>query len=340
MLGLAFGLAAVSIVAAGIGAVSIPPGELVEILGQRLGLADPAAIDPGRAAILFAVRLPRVVLGTLVGAAIGLCGVLLQGLFRNPLADPGLLGISGGAALAAATATVFGDSLGSAFGISLGGASQPAVAFLGALATTWIVRRVALAGGRTDVSTLLLAGVALASLAGAGTGLLSHLATESQLRSITAWSLGSLGGATWQTAAWVAVPVILLLASAPRLYRPLDALLLGEREAGHLGIEVESLKARIVILASLAAGAAVASSGIIGFVGLVVPHLLRQVIGPGHRFLLPASALGGAILLLCADLVARTAVAPAELPIGVLTSAIGAPFFLFLLVRNKRRHAE
>ncbi len=333
--GLVMALALVSIAAAGIGAVAISPGMIFAILGKRLGFVDAAVVDPTLEAILLAIRLPRVALGLLVGAALGSCGVLLQGLFRNPLADPTLLGISSGAAFAAAVGMVLGGSLEPLTNL-LGNALIPILSFAGALIAMVIVQRIASSGKRTEVATLLLAGIAFTALAEAGTGLLSHLATEAQLRSIVSWRLGSLGGATWTTTAWVAAPMGLLFLSLRRLSRPLDALLLGEREAAHLGVSVEGLKRWIVVLAALAVGAAVAASGVIGFVGLVVPHLIRMAIGPGHRYLLPASALGGALLLLGADLVARTATAPAELPIGVVTSAVGAPFFVFLLLRYKK----
>lgn len=337
--GLGVALVLVSIAAAGIGAVWVSPAEVATVIGGRLGLVDASAVDPGVDAILTVIRFPRVVLGILVGAAISLCGVLLQGLFRNPLADPGLLGISSGAALAAAAVTVLGPALGPVVG-TLGNVALPVMAFAGALAATALVKRIATTRGRTEVTTLLLGGVALTSMAEAGTGLFTFLSTENQLRSLTNWRMGSLGGATWMASAWIALPIAVLFAASRSFGRSLDALLLGEREAAHLGVDVESLKRKVVFLVAIAVGAAVAASGVIGFVGLVVPNLMRLAIGPGHRHLLPASALGGAVLVLGADLVARTAIAPAELPIGVVTAAIGAPFFIFLLIRHKRRISE
>jgi iron complex transport system permease protein len=214
-------------------------------------------------------------------------------------------------------------------------AALPLAAFAGGLAATWLVYRLATRDGRTAVATLLLAGVALGAVAGAGTGLLLFLADDAQLRSVTFWSLGSLGGATWTALAGVAPLLLLALLVALALARPLNALLLGEAEAFHLGVRVERAKRMAVGVAALGVGAAVAVSGVIGFVGLVVPHLGRLALGPDHRRLLPASALLGAALLLLADLAARTVAAPAELPIGILTALVGAPFFLWLLLRER-----
>jgi len=329
-------LVVTSLAAAGVGAVTVSPGEILAAVGHRLGWVE--AVDPTVDAIVMVIRLPRVLLGILVGSAIACCGVLLQGLFRNPLADSGLLGISSGASVAVAAAVVAGASLDGVGGL-LGAATLPITAFVGALITIWLVGRIASSGGRTDITTLLLAGIAITAVAEAGVSLASFLSTENQLRTISTWRMGSLGGATWLGSVWVAIPVALLFLSARRLGRSLDALLLGEREAAHLGIEVEPLKRKIVILVALAVGASVAATGIIGFVGLVVPNLMRLAIGPGHRYLLPASALGGGVLVLGADLLARTVIAPAELPIGIVTAAIGSPFFIYLLLRHKKRIA-
>lgn len=326
-------LALAALLSASIGAVPIAPKEILRFLLSGLGLVSADSVDATASAVFWTIRLPRVVLGVFVGGALASCGALLQGLFRNPLADPALLGISGGAMLAAALFIVFGGSLASV----VGPAALPAVAFAGALGATTLVRRLGQRGGSTDVTVLLLAGMAVAAIAGAGTGLLSFLATDTQLRALTLWSLGSLGGATWTQVVWVGVPVTFVLFAAVRVSRELDALVLGEREAHHLGVEVERLKGRLVFLTALGVGVSVAATGTIGFVGLVIPHLLRLVIGPGHRALLPAAALGGATLLLLADLVARTVAAPAELPIGALTAMIGGPFFLYLLLRRRGR---
>lgn len=290
------------------------------------------AVTPALRTIFWEIRLPRALLGLCTGAGLAVCGALLQGLFRNPLADAGLLGISGGASLAAASTLVFGASLGE----HLGGAALSVAAFGGAAGSTLVVRWLATRDGRTETITLLLAGMAIASAAGAGTGLLTFLSTDTQLRALSLWSLGSLGTATWAKVLWVAGPVTLIFLYAWKHAARLDLLLLGEREAHHLGMDVERWKRRLILLAALGVGACVAASGTIGFVGLVVPHLIRLLLGPSHRILLPAAALGGASLLLSADLFARTVAAPAELPIGAVTAVVGVPFFLYLLRKGAR----
>ena len=259
----------------------------------------------------------------------------MQGLFRNPLADPGLVGTSSGAALAAVTVIVLGGPVTAMLPDWARPFALPAAAFAGALASTALLYAIATRDGRTSIGTMLLAGIALAALAAAGVGLLVFVSTDLQLRELTFWSLGSLAGATWEKVA-VASPFILAaLLAFVWLSRDLDAILLGETEAGYLGVSIETLKRVAVLAVAGAVGAAVAVSGAIGFVGIVVPHLLRLVIGPTHRALIPASALLGAILLLAADMASRTIVAPAELPIGILTALFGAPFFLWLLLSRR-----
>jgi len=255
-------------------------------------------------------------------------------LFRNPLADPGLVGVSGGAGLAAAAAIVLGDRL----PIGWIGVSSfsvlPAASFLGALASTSTLYGLATRDGRTSIATMLLAGVAIAALAGSFTGILAYASDDRQLRDLTFWSMGSLGGATWIKVELLAPIAALMLAATPFLSRGLNALALGEAEAFHLGVRVQRLKIAIVFLVAGAVGASVAAAGVISFVGIVAPHTLRIVVGPDHRALLPLSAAAGAILLASADVFARTLVAPSEMPIGILTAAIGAPFFLWLLLHK------
>ncbi|MGP9822738.1 FecCD family ABC transporter permease [Salinarimonas sp. NSM] len=324
---------ALSILALGAGAVAIAPARVVAILGDAAtGAGDLARRD---ALVVTGIRLPRLLMGLLVGAALAVAGALMQGLFRNPLADPGLVGVSAGAGLAAGVTIVLGERLVPA---SLGidpFALLPIGAFLGGLASTLVLYAIATRNGRTSIATMLLAGIALGALAGAASGFLAYLSDDRQLRDLTFWSLGSLGGATWAKLVVIAPILLATLAATPILARALNALVLGEAEAYHLGIAVERAKAAIVVLVAAAVGASVAAAGVIGFVGIVVPHLLRLVVGPDHRVLLPASALLGAGLLVGADLVARTVVAPAELPIGIVTAAIGAPFFLWLLLRRR-----
>ncbi|MBL29156.1 MAG: heme ABC transporter permease [Rhodospirillaceae bacterium] len=324
-------LAVVFVLSVGYGAVPIAPGQVLAILADKVGLSLPWTYDPAQALVLTGIRLPRAIGAVLVGTALAISGGALQGLFRNPLADPALIGVSTGAALAAATVIVFGGaflSLTAGFGL-------PVAAFAGGVATTFVVYQIATRAGETDVSTMLLAGVALNAITAAGIGYFVFMSDEQQLRDLNYWLLGSLGGITWVQLA-TSLPFILLPAIAlPLLARPLNAFLLGETEAGHLGFDVERTKRVIVVLVALAVGAAVAISGVIGFVGLVVPHLVRLMAGPDHRTVLPASALLGASLMLIADLLARSLVLPAELPIGILTSCVGGPFFLWLLMRRR-----
>ena len=315
-------LLAVCLAAACAGAMSIGPAELLALL---TGTADPA-----HEAVLFAIRLPRVALGAIHGALLACSGAMMQGLFRNPLADPGLLGTSGGAMLAAAAFTV----LVAPAVPDAGWWALPLAAFVGALLVTFSVLRIGGAAGRADPAVLLLAGVALNALAFAGTGLLLSIANDSQLRSITFWSLGSLGGSNWSSVFLLLPPVAILAFAARHLGPRLDALLLGAREARHLGVRVERVQLQLVLVTALAVGGSVAVAGQIGFVGLVVPNLMRLVVGPSHRWLLPLSAAAGAALVVAADALARVVVAPAEMPIGVITSLIGVPYFLHQLHRR------
>jgi len=285
-------------------------------------------------AVILAVRLPRTLLGLLVGAGLAVAGAAMPGLFRKPLADPGLIGVSSGAALAAVAVIVLGSQGLAVLTQACGPFSLPLAAFAGGLATTLLIYRLASRDGHTSVTTLLLAGIAVNALCGAGTGLLTYLADDQQLRTLTFWLMGSLGGATWAEVGSTALLIAAPLLALPFLAPTLNALLLGEAEAGHLGVAAQSVQRLIVALAALAVGAAVAVSGVIGFVGLVVPHLLRLMLGPDHRLLLPGAALLGGSLLLLADLLARTVVAPAELPIGILTALLGGPFFLALLLHR------
>ncbi len=317
-----------------LGPVSLPLLDTVQALWQLSGLPT-ANHDIAQAELIVGqIRLPRALLGLCVGAVLALSGVAMQGLFRNPLADPGLIGVSSGAALGAAVAIVGGAAFGglpawlAPYLLSL-------CAFAGGLGVTALVYRLGRRNGQTSVATMLLAGIALTALAGAAIGLFTYLADDATLRTLTFWNLGSLNGASYARL-W---PLLLVTAGValwlPRRARALNALLLGESEARHLGFAVERLKRELVFCTALGVGAAVAAAGMIGFIGLVVPHLMRLLVGPDHRLLLPASALTGASLLLLADLLARLLLAPAELPIGIVTALIGAPFFIYLLLRGR-----
>lgn len=333
---LALLLVIVILLAVGIGAVTIYPDQVVSILLKQIGIETAIPFEARQESVLMVIRLPRVVMGLLIGTSLAISGASIQGLFRNPLADPGLIGISSGAALAAALMIVLGTTVLSGVTALLGNLALPTAAFVGGVIATLIIYRLATLGGRTSVPTMLLAGIAINALCGAAIGLLTFIATDDQLRDITFWSLGSLGRASWGVIASLLPFTLLTLLPLPFLARSLNAMLLGEAEAGHLGVSVERVKVAVILLVALSVGAGVAAAGVIGFVGLVVPHLIRLTLGPDHRLLLPASALLGASILVGADLLARTVAVPAEVPIGIVTALVGGPFFLWLLMRDRR----
>ncbi len=318
------------LIAIGYGAVAVPPLKSLAILAAQLGVDLPWAFTAREELVVTAIRLPRACLAVLAGAALAVSGATLQGLFRNPLADPALIGVSNGAAVAAVAVIVLGGSAAIPLADLL-----PVAAFGGGLAAVYIVYCLARRQGYTDVPTLLLGGVAISAISGAGIGFFVFISTEQQLRDLSFWMLGSLASVTWDRLTPAAFLICVGIVPLPLLARFLDAILLGEAEAQHLGFDVERTKKLIVLLTAMATGASVAVTGVIGFVGLVVPHLVRLVAGPGHRTVLPTSILLGASLMLLADVVARTVALPAEMPIGVLTSCIGGPFFLWLLVRRR-----
>lgn len=317
-----------------LGAVAIHPLDTLKALGSLLGLAE---VAPDTRLIIEHIRLPRSLMGLMVGATLALTGAVMQGLFRNPLADPGLIGVSSGAALGAALMIVLGGWLLS--GLPSGWMPYATVggAFGGGVLTTLLVYRLGQTAQGTSVASMLLAGIAIAAISGAFIGLLSYIADDTMLRTLTFWNMGSLGGANLEKVGVLALCCALVWWRLPRQAKALNALLLGESEARHLGIDVERVKRELVVLTALGVGACVAAAGLIGFVGLVVPHLVRLVLGADHRRVIPASMLLGGGLLLLADVVARLVVAPAELPIGILTALLGAPFFLLLLLRAQRR---
>ena len=323
-------LVVLSVVSIGVGAVEIAPRQVVAIIGNHAGLNIDVAYTEQQDAVVWSIRFPRVLLGILVGASLAASGAALQGLFRNPLADPGLIGVSSGAALGAVIALGLGINW---FGL----VTTPIFAFVGGFVTAMLAYGIARHNGRTEVVTLVLAGIALNTFAGAGTSLVTFVANDAQLRAIIFWSLGSLGSATWQNLGTAAPFILIGLIASLRWGGPLNLLTLGEREARHLGLETERFRFLVIFFTSLMTGASVAAAGIIGFVGLIIPHVMRMICGPDHRVLVPASALGGAILLVSADMVARTIVAPLELPLGVLTALIGGPFLLFLMLRARSK---
>lgn len=326
-------LVASILLAVAVGSVWISPGTTLRLLGWKLGLTGyPEGVDRAAEVILLQLRLPRVALAVLVGAALGLSGMLFQGLFRNPLADPAVIGVSSGAALGAIVVIVLG-------GASVaGGLLVSGAAFGGALLTAILVYGLARVGPTVQVTTLLLAGIAVAATISALMSLVMSFSGE-EIRSIYFWLLGGLGSRGW-SAVGVVVPFVVAGSAATLLLsRELNLVSLGEERAAQLGVEVASFKRRSIAAGALLAAAAVSVAGVIGFVGLMTPHLLRLVVGPDHRRLLPAVLLGGPLFVVVADLAARTVLAPEELPLGAVTALVGAPFFLWLLRRERGRSA-
>ncbi|MFG3256172.1 FecCD family ABC transporter permease [Streptomyces sp. NPDC048172] len=328
-LALTAALLVLAVLSAGIGAYAIPVGDVLGSVLHRAGLGG-AELDRVAESVLWNVRLPRVVLAALVGASLGCAGALMQGVFGNPLAEPGVIGISSGAAVGAVASIALGFSF-------FGNWTVTACAFVAGLATVLLVYALSRSGGRTEVVTLILTGIAVNAFAGALIGLCVFFADNAQITQITFWQLGSLAQATWPKVLAVLPCAVAGLLIAPCYARRLDLLALGERPARHLGVDVERLRLALVLVVALLTAAAVAVAGIITFVGLLVPHLLRMAAGPGHRFLVPGSALGGAVVLVAGDLAARTVAQPAELPLGVLTALLGSPFFFWLLRKTRRR---
>ncbi|WP_282091827.1 FecCD family ABC transporter permease [Epibacterium ulvae] len=327
---LAFGLLLVSFASLSVGATD------TSLSGVLQGLWRGAPVSQVDQIVLLNIRLPRLVMGLLVGAALAVSGVLMQGLFRNPLADPGIVGVSSGAGLGAILAIVLGGFLPLALQSLLGAWLVPVAAFFGAWGTTLLLYAVATRRGQTSVATMLLAGIAIGALGGALAGLMIYIADDAQLRELNFWGLGSLAGATWAKLAAAAPVIVLGLVATPYLARGLNALSLGEAAAAHMGVSVQRVKNGAILSVAAATGAAVAVSGGIGFIGIVVPHLLRLATGPDHRPLLPNAALLGAIVLIGADMISRVIVAPSELPIGIITAVLGAPVFLYILLKSKR----
>ncbi|WP_030389983.1 FecCD family ABC transporter permease [Streptomyces sp. NRRL S-241] len=318
-----------ALLSAGVGAYDIPLGDVLASVQHHLGLGG-APLDRVGESVLWNVRLPRVVLALLVGASLGCAGALMQGVFGNPLAEPGVIGISAGAAVGAVAAI----SLGLSF---FGNWTITVCAFVAGLITVGSVYFLSRNGGKTEVVTLILTGIAVNAFAGALIGLFVFFADSGQVNQITFWQLGSLAQATWPKVLAVLPCALAGLLVAPLYSRRLDLLALGERPARHLGIDVERLRLALILVVALLTAAAVAVAGVITFIGLLVPHLLRMANGPSHRFLVPGSALAGALVLVAGDLAARTLAQPAELPLGVLTALLGSPFFFWLLRRTRRK---
>lgn len=332
---LTLGLLVTVVIALGVGAFSIPVQDVLTLLAQKIGMMSDVPVDETYSDVLFIVRFPRVLLGILVGAALGISGAAIQGIFRNPLAEPGLIGISAGASLFAVLIIAFEAVVFVGLSQLLGYYLLAFGAFVGAGLTSLLVYQLSKKKGRPRVTTMLLAGIAINAFAGALTGLVTYVADEQQLRSITFWMLGSLGGATWDNVVAVLPFILIPLVALPWFSKPLNAFALGEAQADLLGMRTDLVKRWVVILSTMAVGASVAVSGIIGFVGLLVPHTVRLLGGVEHRYVLVSSAILGALMLTLADIISRVLVAPIELPIGVITALLGTPVFLYILMTEE-----
>ncbi|HET7583835.1 MAG TPA: iron ABC transporter permease [Gemmatimonadaceae bacterium] len=330
-------LAAAVIASACIGAFQFTPSEVVHYLAQGLGWqAVPAGSDALGRNVLLRLRLPRVLLAGVTGAVLGVSGTLMQGLFRNPIVEPGLAGTSAGAALGAALVFVLGEKTTLAFTAPLGSFAVPALAFAGGFVATMLVYRMSSSFGKVDVFTLLLAGIAVNAVCAAGTGFLSYIARDPQARNITFWNLGTFTTAEWRGVTLVTAAFALGFLWCLRYGKALNALMLGESEAASLGIDTRRLTLRLLIVNTAMVAVATAMVGVIAFIGLVVPHVLRLLKSSDYTFLLPASALLGAVTMELVDIIARVLIPPAELPIGIITAVVGAPVFLWILLRQRR----
>jgi len=319
-----------------LGGVKIPSIHVLSIFVNSV-FAEILPVSNQNTMIVTQIRLPRAIAAVLVGGVLAITGAMLQGLFRNPLADPGLVGVSSGAALAAVTTIVLAHNLIGIVDPTFLRYLLPVSAFVGGFGSTYLIYYISMQDGSAKVATMLLAGIAINAIAIAIVGGLIYISDDQQMRDLVFWQMGSFGGITWSLLLPCIPLLILPMVAARWLVRPLNALSLGEDEAEHLGHNI-TLTTHIVICAvATGVGAAVAISGIIGFVGLIVPHLIRLISGVDHRNLLIQSALLGATILLIADLFARTVAVPAELPIGLVTGALGGPFFLWLLITSKKK---
>lgn len=325
------GLLAAVVVSFGVGPIDVPPGTVVAAVMDRLLGVGPGA-DQLSTSVVWNLRMPRVIFGALTGAALAASGAALQSLFNNPLADPGIIGVSGGASTGAVVAIVALPPLSGTLLSWL----VPAAAFAGGLLATALIYALARPGRTTGTARLLLVGIAVGSACAAVTGLFTFVADDDELQSIVFWQMGSFASISWLQLGVVTIPVLGALATVIAMHRRLDMLTLGERQARHLGLDVKRTRAVLVAITALLTGATVSFAGTIGFVGLVVPHIVRMAFGPVHRAVLPMSALLGGFLIVVADTAARTIAPPAEIPIGLFTATLGAPFFLYLVMRSKQ----
>ncbi|WP_129137199.1 iron ABC transporter permease [Luteimonas sp. YGD11-2] len=327
-----FALLAGILLSFGVGPLKVAPVDVLQAIGVQLGLVAPGDLSTRDISVVWNLRIPRALLGAMVGASLALAGASLQGLFGNPLADPGIVGVTQGASLGAVSAIVLGAS-------ALGYWTIPVAAFLGGALATTLIYLLARPGRGEGTATLLLVGIAIGAACSAAIGLLTYVADSAELQSLVFWQMGSLARVGWTDVAAAAPVFAVGVGALLTMATPLDMLALGERQARHIGLDVRSARLRLITFSALLVGSAVAFAGSIGFVGLVVPHVVRLIVGPGHRLLLPLSALLGALLVVLADTAARTLDPPSEIPLGLFTAAIGAPFFLWLVLRRKPRGA-
>lgn len=331
---LALILLASLVFSAGTGAVYLPFSEILDLVRHHFG-DNRVSVNPVHEGLFFQIRLPRTVLCVLVGASLSVSGALMQSLFRNPIVEPGLIGTSAGSALGAALLIVLGRNAFFMQWAFLGDLLMPLCAFMGGLVATFLVYYFSASLNRVNISVMILAGIAVNAIANGGTGFLAYIARDPQARSITFWNLGSLSGANWQAVQIVGISTVLGIGLSLRFAKALNALQLGDAEAGYLGVHTERLKISVILVNTLLVSVATSLVGIIAFVGLIVPHVLRLLKGSDNRYLLTGSALLGAVVLLLTDMVCRVVIAPAEMPIGIVTAFIGAPVFLWLLARMR-----
>jgi iron complex transport system permease protein len=331
-------LIVLAIVSLRVGAVDITYEQIFKWVGDAIMHHEPDQADSIYRGVFFQIRLPRTLLCILVGMTLSVSGALMQSIFRNPIVEPGLVGTSAGAAFGAAFVFVFGNiSFFNRTGLS-GDILLPLFAFVGGWCATMLVYRLSVSFGKVSVSTMLLAGMSINALASAGTGFLSYIARDPQARSITFWNLGTFSGADWRAVIVVSIfsiPTVLIIM---RYARHLNLLQLGDTEAHYLGVNTEQVKRRLIFLNTLMVAAATSMVGVIAFVGLIVPHVLRMLRGSDNRYLIFASALLGGIVMVVADMVCRIIIAPAEMPIGIISAFIGGPLFLWMLLQNRINH--
>lgn len=328
------------IVSARVGAVNLSYEKIFAFIGKAFGFNVHTSFTHIEEQVFLQIRLPRVILCAFVGATLSVSGALMQALFRNPIVEPGLVGTSSGAAFGAAFVFVMGKSIAGPYADILGPYLLPLFAFLGGFLSTIIVYKLSNVFGKTNVSTMILAGIAMNALANGGTGFFSYIARDPQARSITFWNLGTLSGADWNGVILVSISTLAGILLCLRYSKGLNALLLGEEEAGYLGVNTERLKRNVILLNTFMVAMATSLVGVIAFLGLIVPHILRMLKSSDNRFLIIGSALLGAILLNLADMVARILVAPSEFPIGIITAFVGAPVFLYMLISNSRKQQK